>query len=139
MYLGKSEFLVSREVATNEVNDWLKQKGVSEKKIQSRSADIDELIDAVCVGKMSFSGEKVALNLSQPLGTAGTITTLQLEKRIPYGVIVKHTKGVDASDAHGLITAYIAAVSNMPSAVIATLDSGGGDLDLLRSYVVFFM
>lgn len=134
--MGKA---VSKEQSINEINQWLNFKNVRSKKRKTNEDSIDELVEGIEEGYLTFDADtnELTLELGIPLGTDGQIKSLTFKPRMSVGEIHEYLKKVKPGDADGRLTAYVKALTGQPSAVIDSMDTG--DSALTTSIVVFFL
>lgn len=132
--------LVSKDLATEEINSWLDYKKVSDKKRESQKEQVESLIDAIADGSLTFKDDKtftfVQVLKFQTEGDS-PLTKLEYKPRLKMSTIHSHLQGVKSSDADGRICAYIAALTATPKALINSLDTE--DYGIAQSIAIFFL
>lgn len=130
---------VSREVAENEVNEWLDFKKISTKKRETQKEYIDVLIDAMCDGVLVLKSEtkEFVHNLKFPTEGEEPITTLTYKPRLQFSQVKGHLQTVKTGDGDGRFIAYMAALTAKPKQVFEKLDSE--DLSIAQAITLFFV
>lgn len=130
---------ISKEIALKEVNSWLDYKKVDESKRAESEDSIEALARAIESGNLSYNSEenKLTQNLKWPIGEGGAIKSLTYKSRLSMNDVHIRTKNVKSNDAHGLITAYICALTQQNSGVIGALDTE--DNRVAQSIASFFL
>lgn len=128
---------VSLEKATQEIEAWLNDKKIMPAQKEKYKDNIDILIEAIqygCLEKCEdFSLKQILLH---PVGTDGGITEIKYKNRLNDLMLRPYVKNVDADDADGRMTAFMAALSTQPKNVLMSMD--GTDKRIAISIVVFF-
>jgi hypothetical protein len=132
---------ITREIAEAEVNNWLDQKRVSQKKRETHKEHIDNLVDSIVEGFLSLNdkGEFVQA-LKFPLTSedqSEPVSTLKYKPRIPVEAVQMHLIGVKPNDNYGMIHAYVAALTTKPKALIKKMDTE--DYSVAYGIAIFFM
>jgi hypothetical protein len=127
---------VSREKATEEINEWLDKKKVYPSTRETQKDSIDLLIEAMMAGDVTLDDKtnEFTVNLLFPLEE---VKTLKCKARLNDKMLRPHLNGVKPSDADGRLNAYISALVSQPKAVIENLDSA--DKKIIMSIAVFFL
>ncbi len=133
---------ISREQATNEVNDWLNYKKINERKREAYVESIETLIDGIESGSLSINEEKTFIQvLNFPIGTDGTDTlavkTLEFKPRLKLSTVHLHLQGVKSTDADGRLIAYVAALTSKPKDLIKAMDTE--DFSIGQAIAIFFL
>lgn len=132
--------MVSKEVAINDINEWLDAKKISSKKRVLQVEQIESLVSEVEDGNLSFDPETKSLTykLKFPLeGENLNLSELKFKYRITSNDLAPYLKGVKPSDADGRLAAYICALTGQNSGYIRKLDTE--DLSIAQSIAVFFL
>jgi len=131
---------IVREVAEQEVANWLDQKKVSSKKRELHKDHIENLIESVMDGTLTVTPEGgFVQRLKFPLVAEdkSQIETLIFKQRVKIETIQMHLQGVKGTDNIGMINGYIAALTTNPKALIKTLDTE--DFAISYGIAIFFM
>lgn len=128
---------VSKEIALNEVNNWLDFKKVSEKKREGYKENIETLADFISDGVLSLQENVFTQQLNFAVGDGGTITKLEYKPRLNMKVVNEQLQGVKATDADGRIVAYIAALTGQPKNIVKLLDTE--DYAVAQAIALFFV
>jgi len=133
------EAKVSKEVANKEVEKWLDYKKVDEVKRTDSVDSIEALAKAIESGNLSFDSKEHVFKqkLKWPIGEGEAIKELIYKARLTMNDVHLRTKNVKSGDAHGLITAYICALTEQNSGVIGCLDTE--DNRIAQSIATFFL
>lgn len=131
--------VVSKEVATKEVNAWVEFQGIEESQKEDLKNTINKLVDAVCNGNITINLDTFVITqkLKFPIGSEVKIKELVYQPSITVGDVQKHLKGVDSADRYSNVYAHIAAATGEPKSVISLLNLK--DYNLSDSIIVFFM
>ncbi len=131
------EQVIQRESAYSEVLNFLDSKKIGLGKRKTYEASIEDLTEAIEYGWAWFSDDKFCVKLKHPITSGDNpFVQLSLKTRIDVGALAPLLKraGIDV-DARYL--AYLCALSDIPIGVAHKIDTV--DLDLLRSYINFFI
>jgi len=133
------ESKVSKEVALKEVNKWLDYKKVDETKRSESSDAIEAIAKCIEAGHLSYSSKDNTFvqTLKWPIGADSSIKELTYKARLSMNDVHVRTKNVKSGDAHGLITAYICALTEQNSGLIGGLDTE--DNRVAQSIATFFL
>ena len=109
--------VVSRDVAMIEVEKWLDNKKLSDKKRETNKDSIDALIEGIEDGILSIdeSDFSIKMNLDFPVGDLKTLT---FKARLSVGELHKYLNGVKSTDGDGRILAYVCALTGQNSGLI---------------------
>jgi hypothetical protein len=130
--------VITKDVATAEVNKWLDFKGVNERKRASFSDSIESLSDSIQDGVLVVDDKcNIIQTLIHPIWDVEKIKTLTYMPRINVGKLKQNMTGVKSLDADGRIVAYVAALTGQTKAMIEKLDSE--DYSVSQSIAVFFL
>lgn len=112
---------IAREVAEEEINDWLDFKDVFEPSDEQK-ASIDVLIKSIMYGRLVYNKEEKTFvqKLKTPLNDS--ITELKYRARINDNHVQKYMKGVPQNDVDKRINAYIAALTETSNGIVGGLD-----------------
>jgi hypothetical protein len=129
---------ITREIAEQEINQWLDCKKINERKRESYKDHIDNLIDSVCDGCLSLGDGNVLIHeLKFPIEGEASIVKLEYKPRLKVETIQNHLQGVKPSDPDGRVCAYAAALTSKPKNIIKAMDTE--DYSIAQSIVVFFL
>lgn len=130
---------VSPEVAEKEVNKWLDHKKVDENKRASNSDNIAALKLAIEEGYLTYDSKEniFVQKLKFPIGDGESIKEFKYKSRLKMSEVQTRTKNVKASDAFGMVTAYICALTGQNSGLVSELDTE--DHRVAQSIAVFFL
>jgi hypothetical protein len=130
---------IPRELAEAEVAKWLDHKRVSEKKRESYTDHIEQLIDGFMEGDLILKDDFILVqNLKNPIkGEDSEIKTLEFKPRIKIGAVHNHLTGVKSSDGDGRVCAYVSALTSRPKDLIRSLYTD--DYGLCQAIAVFFL
>lgn len=128
--------LVSREIATVEINGWLDKKKIYLSTREAQKDSVDLLIEAMVNGDLILDDKsnEFTHKLLFPLTE---VTELKYKARLSDRMLRPHLQGVKANDADGRLSALVAALTSTPKAVIDELDSA--DKKIMMSIAVFFL
>jgi hypothetical protein len=129
------EELIPIEIARKDVERWLDAKRISERKRNSYSDHIDNMIDGVMTGNLIVSDDCIITQkLNFPVdGVSELVYKLRLEVRDAR----KRLEAVSSGDADGRITAYISALTGKSMGQIGLLDTV--DYSMAQNMAVFFL
>lgn len=132
---------IAREVAEQEVQDWLDFKKVNARKRQNYKENIETLVDSIVVGILTLNDDKSFVQkLNFPLGEEGkeaTITTLTYKPRIKVQTVQVCLQGIKPADADGRVCGYISALTGTDRNIIKQLDTE--DYSIGESIAIFFL
>jgi hypothetical protein len=130
---------INREQAEKEVNAWLDHKHFSEKRRELKKDAIENLISAIEDGSLTMDPEsfKITQQLLFPLKNEKPVEQLVFLPRITVDAVQKSMGGTKADDLHGMVKAYVCALTTQPKGVIAALDTE--DYDIAQKIAIFFM
>ena len=133
-----SKISVSKDQAVKEVNSWLDNKRVGDKKREDYKDQIDIIVDGLSAGYLRIDSDfNIIHTLSFAVGDNGDIRELTYKPRISVGDIENRMKGVKNGDGDGRVKAYISALCGQSSNVLRLLDSC--DYSIPQSIIVFFI
>lgn len=131
---------VSREVAVSEVNRWLDAKKLSDKKRESKAANIEMLVDSIEEGVLYLNEDNVFVHvLKFPIeSTDGKVAfdKFEYKLRINMALLNMHLAGVKSDDADGRMVAFISALTAKPKDIVKKLDTE--DNSVAQAIAVFF-
>lgn len=132
---------VSKEVAEKEFNSWMEYKKIPAKKRESNKEYGEKIIEAICDGRLVLNEDftftqKLFFAVEDESGSA-VVSTLNFKPRVKTETIHVQMNGVKPGDADRRVLAYIAALTGVPKALIAKLDTE--DYDVCQSFAVFFL
>ncbi len=127
---------VSREKATGEINGWLDKKKVYDSTREAQKDSIDLLIEAMMEGDLVLDEKtnQFTHNLLFPLDE---IKQMTYKARLNDKMLRPHLQGVKSNDAEGRLSAFTAALTSQPKAIIESLDSA--DKKIMMAIAVFFL
>lgn len=133
---------VNRETAEKEINQWLDFKRVSRKKREENEEAIEQLVEAIMDGVLSFSSEDHTLvhTLQVPIeNSEGTVVQKEFtyKPRIKVSDIHREMKGIKASDMDARVSAYLSAITGESRNVLIQMDTV--DYAISQQLVVFFI
>ena len=130
---------ISYEIAQNEVEKWLSKNRIKASKRKASEPVIESLIDAVMYGQIVFDSETLAItqHLDFPLGEDSSLKTLTYKDRITKKEVDDKLSAMKNKDGSASITAYVAALTLQPVAIIDKLDTR--DYSISQSIAVFFI
>lgn len=132
---------VSKEVALKEVEKWLDYKRVDEKKRVDSKDNIEALADAISFGYLVLDKDfNLIHSLKFPLlNEDGSVASKEFKykARLKMGDIQVKTQNIKATDFLGLVSAYIAALTDSNSGVVKQLDSEDGRI--AQAIATFFL
>ena len=128
---------VNLETSIDEVNRWMDYKKVRETKRESLHDQIESISEAFSEGLLVLKDDfTIEQTLVHPVGEDESIKSITYKPRLSDKQKQPHMKGVASNDQFGMMHAIIAALTNVPRAVVAGLDSE--DMDIARAIAVFF-
>lgn len=129
---------VSREVAEQEINSWLEAKRISEKSREEKKDQIESLIDSIVEGDLQLQEDNSFVHvLKFPIKGEVEIKQLEYSARIKVATIQAHLQTVKNTDTFGMITAYVAALTEKPKNIIKELDTE--DYRIAQAIAIFFL
>jgi len=129
---------VARDVAAQEIENWLDHKKVNERKREAYRDSIDTLVDAVSDGVLTVDAEhNLVQSLKFPTEGEVPVNALRFKPRLKMSTIHLHLQGVKTADADGRILAYIAALTGTPKEVVRSLDTE--DYSIGQAIAIFFL
>lgn len=130
--------MIDIETAQQDIQKWLDFKKVSEKKRENLNDSIEAITNAICEDKLILTeSNEFVQKLSFPVGEEKIIDSLKYKPRITIGNIQDNMKNVKPGDSDGRISAYIAALTGQPTAVIKKMDSE--DYSVAQAIAIFFL
>lgn len=129
--------VVSREMASNEVHGWLKARKIRQRRINDYEESIEEIIDAVVDGEITFDGDNLIFHLTDGVGDQQDIKKLTFKPRITVQNIRQRLKKVPSGDVDGRVMAYVGSATNTSKNVLEQISST--DWSLIQTIAVFFM
>lgn len=133
--------VISREIATTEVNSWLDYKKVNDKKRETYKDNIDTLIEAVMDGSLVLDSETKILKqtLRFPIGEDKdvAVSVLEFKPRLKVSTVHAHLQGVKSTDADGRLCAYMAALTSKPKELLKAMDTE--DYNVGMGIAIFFL
>jgi hypothetical protein len=127
---------VSREQATQEVEQWLDRKKVYASTREAQKDSIETLIEAMMNGDLTLDEKTNELN-HKLLFPLDEVKELKYKSRLNDKMMRPHLQGVKSNDADGRLNALTACLTSQPKAVIENLDSA--DKRIMMSIAVFFL
>lgn len=127
---------VTREVAEQEISDWLDFKKIFPSEREKHKESIDLLIDVMVDGVISIDDQthEVIHKLIFPLES---VTELKYKPRINDKMVQPNLKGMDPKDIDMRLLAIAATAASQPKGLLAGLDSV--DKKIMMANVVFFL
>ena len=130
------ENLVSKAVATIDIERWLDLKKVSAKKREDLKGEIDSMICFIEEGVLSIDENCIITHqLKFPIGENDSIKELTYKVRVSADDLTDGQKGV--TTGADLIAANVATLTGKVKATIRKLDSE--DYSVCKAIVAFFM
>jgi len=133
--------LVSQEVSRKEIEKWLSNRRVSERKQKDFEDTIEELTSYVSSGILEYDEDSKCLkqNLEFPLGENGGIKQLTYSPRLTVAEVRSAMSSLNAksSDAEARIVAHIAAATKQPAHMVLKLDTV--DYSVASNIALFFL
>lgn len=133
----KKQNVVSRDMASSEVFEWLKSRKIRQRRIDEHEDSVNEIIDCVVDGDITFEGDKLIFHLAEPIGDEQNVKKLIFEPRITMQQIRQRLKKVPAGDMDGRVMAYVGSATNKSKSVLEQISST--DWSLIQTIAVFFM
>lgn len=130
--------VVTREVAEEEIKNWLDSKKIFTSQREKEKDSIELLIDAMCEGVLVLDSETniFTLNLLFPIQNEIPTTALTFKARLNDKILKPHINGIKSGDITSFMAAYIAALTGVPKELVINLDSM--DKKIATAIVVFF-
>jgi len=129
---------ISYELAQAEVEKWLSKNRIKSSKRKASEPVIESLIEAVMYGQLVFDENLIITqNLDFPLGEDGSLKSLTYKERITKKEVDDKLSAMKNKDGSASITAYVAALTLQPVAIIDKLDTR--DYSISQSIAVFFI
>lgn len=131
---------VTIEIATADVNKWLDNKKISQKKRDVQKDQIDVLIDSIVEGFLILNEDgSFTQTLKFPVdGEANLgLKELNYKPRIGVGEVHMHLQNFKSSDADGRILAYVLALTKKAKEIVRKMDSE--DYSVAQAIAVFFI
>ena len=130
--------VVSKEVATAEINKWLESKKVGSLKREANENQINVLIEAICDGYLSLAEDFTLVHtLKFPPSEGKPLKELRYKNRITLKEVTENMKNVKAQDVDGRILAYASALTGEAKGIMARFDTE--DSGILQAIVLFFI
>lgn len=116
------EPVIAREVAEEDVNDFLEFKDFYETNQEQKQA-IETIVQGLMYGRLTYNREEKTFHqtLKHPLGD-NSITSLKYRARLNDNHVQKFMKGVPHNDPDARVNAYIAALTDQAKGIISGLD-----------------
>ncbi len=132
---SKATKVISRDLAEQEVNEWLDFKRVKSKKRESNADAIENLIDGFCDGDLVMDQEtkEITLKLSFP---AGNLNEFKFKPRLKLSDTHTYLKNAKSGDLDARVLAYMCALTGLNSGIVKELDTE--DYGLAQSIAIFF-
>lgn len=132
---------IAKEVAVQEVNDWMDFKKIKDNKRAESAQQIEELVTAIENGIITIDENKNIIHtLEFPItNNAGeqTVTKLTYKPRLNVKQLNDKLKVVKGTDVDARIMAYATALTSEMAAIIGNLDTE--DYRITSSIVMFFL
>lgn len=131
--------VMTKEMAEQEVNAWLDRKKIFKSIRETNKDYIDTLVDAMCEGVLSLDQETWEWNhtLLFPIGENESVKSIKYKPRLNDKMLKPFLNGVKNQDSDGRLLAHVAALTNTPREVLASLDSA--DKRISMSVAIFFL
>lgn len=131
---------ITKEIAQAEVESWLDKKKILPSTKELYSDYVDTMIDAVCEGILVLDPTTFVWKhklMFNDLGGEETFLELSYRVRMNDKLMQPHMKGVKQGDADGRLNALVAALTDQPKGIIASLDTQ--DKKIAMSIAIFFL
>ncbi len=133
--------LVSKEVATKDIDRWLDYKKVRDSKREANKEYIDSLVAAVCDGLLVVNDDlTITQTLLFPIEDKegkDAFKTLEYKARLNVSLLHLHMNGIKPGDNDGRLLAHVAALTAKPKELIKKIDTE--DYGIALSIAVFFV
>jgi hypothetical protein len=130
--------LISKEVATQEIEAWLDAKRVRQSEREEKQARIDFLTEVIQEGLLVRKEDNTLVyTLLFPIGTELKTSELNFKPRLTIGVVNNYLSGLKATDGDNRMIAYARAVTSAPAETIKALDME--DYAVVSAIVGFFL
>lgn len=129
--------VVAKEVAEKDVNKWLDYKKVDPGKREEFSDNIDNLVNAISAGHLVYKNNELVQTLKFPVGKDDAVKVLKYKARIKMSEIEARSQNIKGSSHHGILRAYICALTETHSDIIKELDTE--DNRIAQSIATFFL
>jgi len=130
------EKVISIEVAEKEVNDWVGFKKISSSKVEENKDSLKSIATSISEGVLTLDADTYEFT-HQLKFPVGEVKELKYKARISMKQIHTKTRNIKPGDTNGLISAYIAALTNQNTGLIEELDTE--DNRIAQSIAVFFL
>lgn len=132
---------MSREAATEEINEWLEYKRIRGKRLEDLDDNIEVLVEAMVYGDLVKDGNELVQKLVEPIGGAGgAIATEKLvyKPRIKQSQImnIQNQNKIKTTDHQGLMACYVCAITGESFGIIKSMATE--DWRVAQSIVLFF-
>lgn len=129
------------EKAQEEVDGWLDLKQVDEKKRDSYKDSIETLVNGVMAGLLTID-DKGFITHKLKFPTEGDkestgVTDLKYKPRLKMSSVHAALQGTKPGDAHGMVLAYVSALTGQPKNLIKDLDTE--DYSIGQAIAIFFV
>jgi len=130
---------VALDIATKEVEAWLKYKRVQQKTIDINEDSVEILADAVADGilKIDEKTHVITHKLIWEFGEEEKIKEFTYIPRVNDKILSPYMKGVKPTDADARLNAYIRALTKQASGIVKAIDSV--DKKISVAIAVFFL
>ncbi len=132
--------VISNDIATKEVNDWVSFQGITDKQKENLSVknSINRMIQAVEEGTLIIDGatKVITQKLKFPFGEEIKISELKFKPHLTVGNIINARAGLDDDEA-SVPLGYISAATGEPVKVLLKMNSK--DYKLSDTIILFFM
>ncbi len=130
--------VISKDIAQTEVDKWLDYKKIGESKREKQRESIDALIENFADGILILKDDHTIIHtLKIPLDGEIPLKTLEYKPRLKTETVQLHLQGVKATEIDARLSAYIAALTSKPKALINKMDTE--DTIIAQSIAIFFM
>jgi hypothetical protein len=117
---------VNQEVAEQDIKRWLDARNTSDKKRESLTDQIKELVGYVMEGRLYINeASQLVQKLDFPFGEEAIVSELKYKNRISVGDIHKRMTGnnVKSGDIDGRLMVYACALTGLAFNQVALMDS----------------
>lgn len=131
--------VVDYEIAKSDVNAWLDEIRCKPRKRDSKSDEIETLIEAVQYGELILNDSReFTLKLEHPIESGDSpIEELKFKNRCSISGVRQQLKGIKDGDFQGMYLAYAAVMTGKPKGTLNKMETM--DAELMRTIVGFFL
>lgn len=130
--------VISKDIALQEVEKWLEFKKIGDSKREKQKESIEALIENFSDGVLILKEDMTIVHtLKFPLDGEMPLKTLEYKPRIKTETVQLHLQGIKPADIDGRLSAFAAALTSKPKAIINKLDTE--DTAIAQSIAIFFL